>query len=235
MKEERPVRAQRGKSELGQSLVDRALILTRERILSGEYEPGARLRLNQLAEESGVSLIPVREALRVLEGERLVEMAPNKGARVAPLSIDDMRELYATRILIETKALKMGRPIRPDEASALNQMLDKLSKNLASSDRSAALNLHREFHFALYALAESRWLSYLIDILWKHAERYQRLSVPLRSDRGHEEHSRILEALLEGKRAVAARALRTHLEHTARLVEEGYRGAPGSNGAPRDP
>ncbi len=216
---------------LGKSLVDRALILTRERILNGEYKPGSRLRLNQLAEESGASLIPVREALRVLEVERLVEMAPNKGARVAPLSIDDMRELYATRILIETKALKMARRIEDDEAVVLNEMLDRLSKNLASSDRSLALSHHREFHFALYALAESRWLMYLIDILWKHSERYQRLSVPLRSDHGHEEHSRILEALLAGKRSEAARALRTHLEHTARLVENGYRDSGASNGA----
>ena len=219
---------------LGKSLVDRALKLTRERILNGEYKPGSRLRLNQLAEESGASLIPVREALRVLEVERLVEMAPNKGARVAPLSIDDMRELYATRILIETKALKMARRIEDDEAIVLNEMLERLSKNLASGDRNVALRLHREFHFALYALADSRWLTHLIDILWNHSERYQRLSVPLRSDYGHEEHSRILEALLAGKRGEAARALRTHLEHTARLVENGYRDSGATNGAPRD-
>ena len=146
-----------------------------------------------------------------------------------------MRELYETRILIETKALKMARRIEDDEAIVLNEMLDRLSKSLASSDRNLALRLHREFHFALYALADSRWLSHLIDILWKHAERYQRLSVPLRSDHGHEEHSRILEALLAGKRGEAARALRTHLEHTARLVENGYRDSAASNGAAREP
>ena len=115
----------------------------------------------------------------MLEVERLVEMAPNEGARVAPLSIDDMRELYATRILIETKALKMARRIEDDEAVVLNEMLDRLSKNLASSDRNLALSHHREFHFALYALAESRWLMYLIDILWKHSERVSAALGPL--------------------------------------------------------
>lgn len=206
-----------------QSLVDHALTLTRERILKGEYAVGSRLRLQQLAEESGASLIPVREALRVLEAERLVEIIPNKGARVASLSVEDMRDLYAARIVLEPETLLRTRDIGHEEATSLRKMLDELSEAMGSGDNDLALRRHRDFHFALYDLAGSRWFTYLIDILWKHAERYQRLSIPLRHDRGHEEHGLVLESLIKGDREKAAEALREHLDTTAKLVEEGYR------------
>ncbi len=93
------------------SLVDRVLDFVRDRILSGEYEPGARLRLQPLAEESGASLIPVREALRILETERLVETIPNRGARVAGISREDMEDLYRVRVLLETEAVRLSPPM----------------------------------------------------------------------------------------------------------------------------
>ena len=84
------------------------------------------------------------------------------------------------------------------------------------------LELHREFHFGLYALTSSPWVSYLIDILWNHTVRYQRLSLPFRHDGAHAEHRRVLRALEQGDNETAAEAMRLHLEATARLVEKGY-------------
>ena len=205
------------------SLVDRVVAITRERILTGEYEPGARLRLHQLAGEAGVSLIPVREALRILEAERLVVTVPNKGARVADLSVEDMRDLYATRILLETAALQTARALSLEDAAALRQMLTDMKAAHEADNRDTMLLLHRQFHFGLYTQTTSPWLSYLIDILWKHTERYQRLSIPLRHDGADVEHRRVFRALENGDNEGAARALQVHLESTARLVEEGYR------------
>lgn len=207
----------------GPSLVDRVVAITRERILSGEYEPGSRLRLQQLAREAGVSLIPVREALRTLEAERLVTTVPNKGARVTALSVDDMRDLYATRILVETAALRTAEPLSRDDAQRLRGILGKMQEAHDADDRDTMLALHREFHFGLYAQTSSPWVSYLIDILWKHTERYQRLSIPFRHDGAHAEHRRVLRALEQGDSEGAAEAMRVHLESTARLVEQGYR------------
>ncbi len=209
--------------EPGPSLVDRTVAITRERILTGEYEPGARLRLHQLAGEAGVSLIPVREALRILEAERLVVTVPNKGARVADLSFEDMRDLYATRILLEAAALRTARPLARKDADAMRETLSDMKAAYEADDQDKMLVLHRQFHFGLYEQTTSPWLSYLIDILWKHTERYQRLSIPLRHDGADAEHRRIFRALDKGDNEGAAGALQVHLESTARLVEEGYR------------
>lgn len=207
------------------SLVDRVLKQTRERILAGEYPPGMSLKLQRLAEESGASLIPVREALRVLQAERLVIAVPNKGAHVAPLSLDDMRDLYATRILIEAEAVRTVRRLTKQEGAELKDLLKRLTESVSGGDHSETIRLHRQFHFAFYDKCESHWLNYLIDILWKHTERYQRLSIPFRHDAAHKEHRRILNALIAGDNDKAADAMTAHLSTTARLVEEGYESA----------
>src|SRR5918994_6286654 len=83
---------------------------TRRAILTGDYPPGSPLRLQELAARSGVSMIPVREALRLLEAEGFVESIPNRGARVAPLSLEDMLDVYRTRIVLEVEALRQAMP-----------------------------------------------------------------------------------------------------------------------------
>ena len=205
------------------SLVDRVLKFTRARILSGEYPPGARLRLHVLAEESGTSLIPVREALRILEAERLVETIPNRGARVAGLSLEDMHDLYRLRILLETQALRDVPPLSEEDGHELSSTLDQMKEALDAGDEDLALQLHRQYHFGLYGRTRSKWLPYLIDLLWKHAERYQRLSLPYRHDGADHEHREVLKAMMAGDTEAAVEALRAHLETTARIVGDAYR------------
>lgn len=210
------------KEERNPSLVDRVLTRTRERILTGEYQPGARLRLNKLAQESGVSLIPVREALRVLEAERLVRTVPNKGATVTELSVEDMNDLYAVRMHLEAEALSSSKPLTPEEAASLEGLLNDIAAAGKAGDPARTMRLHRSFHFGLYERAESHWLPYLIDILWKHAERYQWLSLQYRHDVADQEHRAILHGLEKGEMDEAAAALRTHLDTTRSLLEHAY-------------
>lgn len=204
------------------SLVDRVLDFVRDRILSGEYEPGARLRLQPLAEESGASLIPVREALRILETERLVETIPNRGARVAGISREDMEDLYRVRVLLETEAVRLSPPMTDEEVDRFTAILDELKRAATAGDDDLVLKLHRQYHFGIYERIPSRWLSTLIDLLWKHTERYQRLSLPFRHHAADHQHRDVLGALAAGDPGAAADALRVHLETTARLVGDAY-------------
>lgn len=204
------------------SLVAQVLNFVRARILSGEYEPGARLRLQLLAQEAGASLIPVREALRILEAERLVETIPNRGAKVASISRKDMEDLYRVRILLETSAIKESQPLTEEEAAEFSDILDELKAAALTGDSDKALALHRQYHFGLYGRTESEWLLNLIDLLWKHTERYQRLALPFRHDGADDEHRTVLSYLKDGDPDGAANALRTHLETTGRLVAEAY-------------
>ncbi len=204
------------------SLVNRVLTHTRQRILTGEYAPGSRLRLHRLAQECGVSLIPVREALRILEAERLVQTVPNKGATVAGLSSADLKDLYAVRKQLEADAILNSPPLTADENDKLETILEQLAIANERKNVAAAMQLHREFHFCLYERSRSEWRLHLIEVLWHHAERYQWLSLAEREDAAFAEHHRILEELRRGQRKRAATALRQHLGTTQRLLEAAY-------------
>jgi len=206
-----------------QSLVEKALNSTRQRILTGEYPPGSRLRLNKLAEETGISLIPIREALRILEAERLIRNVPNKGATVTELSMHDMNDLYRARMLIEGEAVASSEPPTAEVCQHLESLLVELeAAEEEGGDIATMMRLHRDFHFALYERAESSWLPFVIDILWKHAERYQWLSLQCRPDIANDEHRAIQQALERGQMGLAAEALRTHLDTTRGLLEAAY-------------
>jgi len=211
-----------GQPEQSQSLVDRVLHSTRERILRGEYAPGARLPLSQLAQDAGVSTIPVREALRVLEAERLVETVPHRGPSVAELSVEDLNDLYEVRMHLEPEAIAKSKPLAREEAALLEAMLEDIAVATGDGDHARAMELHRSFHFTLYERSESGWRLYLIDLLWKHAERYQWLSLLRRHDVAIDEHKLILRRLEEGNTDEAAEALRAHLDTTRSLVEQAY-------------
>ena len=209
------------------SSVARVVVATRRRVLSGEYAPGTRLRIHELAQTSGVSAIPVREALRILEAERLVESVPNRGPAVARLSIRDLNDLYIVRMQLEPLAVSMTKQLTPNEAKSLMSLLAELDEATEADDLEVILDLHRRFHFSLYERSESPWLLHLIAVLWSHAERYQCLSIGPRRVAASTEHLAMIRALESGAIAGAANLLHDHLESTRSLLEEVYSNSEG--------
>src|SRR5215213_6251912 len=137
---------------------------TRHAILTGDYSPGSPLRLQDLAARSGVSMIPVREALRLLEAEGFVESIPNRGARVAPLSMEDMLDVYRTRIVLELEALRQAIPmITPPVLAKARKLNNKIVRQFEQKGH-AEYEDHRAFHFVLYEPSESHWLMRLIAL-----------------------------------------------------------------------
>lgn len=206
------------------SSVDHVYRRTRDAILSGEYAPGTPLRLQELAVASGVSLIPVREALRLLESERLVETIPNKGAKVAALWVDDVRAAYEARVVLEVEALRRayGNLTRQDLDGA-RRLASEMVERFKDGDDSA-YELHRRLHFSLYEPSASDWILRFISLMWDHTERYRRWATEIRGDArgiGHE-HYAVLDALERGDEEGALAALRSHLEHTAEILIEAW-------------
>ncbi len=198
------------------SLVERAYAELREAIVEGRYEAGAPLPFHELAATLGVSLIPVREAIRKLEVERLVEVIPNKGVRVAQLTIDDLRDSYRIRTLLESQALRIAfDKLSEQDISDARGIIDTMVQVYEKDPRRSA-ELHHNFHFLIYDRAESAWLGYLIRLMWAHTERYRRLGTPVPSggDLGGE-HLKMLDALAESRIEAAVEALRLDLEDTA--------------------
>jgi len=154
----------------------------------------------------------------MLAADALVEVIPNHGARVAPLSIEDMLDIYQTRIVLEIEALRQAAPNLSDrDLDAADRLLFDFVSAIERSDVDA-YQLHKELHFLLYQASNSRWLLRLITIMWNHTERYRRRSIPqVNTQTIFAEHSAILIALRTGDVDRACGALKEHLDNTVRF------------------
>ena len=196
---------------------------TRAQILDGTYPPGAPLRLNRLAEENEVSLIPVREALRLLESERFVISEINKGARVAPLSMQSLEDLYRVRTLVEVEALRLATDsMDPEFINSLDVTITEAVRKLEANEIEKGLILHRAFHDSIYALSGSEWLCHMVEVLWAHSDRYIHLA-SLQQDfvcSVDDHHHAIIDCLLNKDVEGAAKSLARDLQGTVELLRD---------------
>jgi DNA-binding GntR family transcriptional regulator len=200
---------------------DAIFLELREMIISGVLPPDAPLRLHDLAERMQVSVQPIREAIRRLESIGLVEVIPNRGGRVRPMSVGDLRDTYVVRLHLETYAIQRAatRFTDDDAAAARTSLADHVRLERAGEVESARA-AHTAFHFAIYKASGSPWLVRSIQPLWENSERYRLLSLRARGSltRRRQEHERILDACIAGDPAAAAAELDHHLRRTANLT-----------------
>jgi DNA-binding GntR family transcriptional regulator len=197
-----------------------ALVELRDAIVAGELKPGAPLRLEALADSLGMSISPVREAVRQLEGLGLAVHVPHRGARVTELAIEDLRDAYEARLALETIAVRRAAArFTASDAAAARAHLDAYAAAHERGDTREARQAHADFHFTLYSASGSGWLVRLIRPVWENTERYRALSLRStpRSER-QAEHEAILAACGRHDPDDAARHLRRHLGETANLV-----------------
>ena len=214
------------------SLVDEAIAVLRENILDGRLPPAGRIRLADVAQQLNMSPIPVREALRILMQDGLVELVPHRGYRVQPLSLEDLADTYLIRRQLESFAVEMAVGRLDDaEVERLETVLGRMRTAAESGDYPQRRALHREFHFSLYQAAGSPWLDRLVARLWENSERYQRLSSRVRGSSAFvEEHGRILRAVRDQDGTAAAERMREHLQHTEDSVRTVLSSEPGFAG-----
>lgn len=200
----------------------------RNMILDGALTPGSMLSQVKLAESLGVSRIPLREALRMLQNEGLIEAEYNQRARVPSFRPSIVDSLYASRILMEALGIRLTVPrIGQPDIQALNQTLDELDE--VASRKEADLDAwevpHRRFHGLLVHAAEDS-LRQRIARLADQCEYYRRLyyrlvsqQYPTRSAEAiAAEHRSIANACVEGKADHAAYLLARHYARTALTV-----------------
>lgn len=209
------------------TLVDVAYKQLLEDILVGRLAPGERLPVEQLEEGLQMSRVPVREALRQLAAQGLVELVPHQGARVVGVSREDMREIYQLRVILETHAIReAARRFNESDYQLASERLEEYKGSPAVESRKA----HMDFHKALYAAARSRWLLRLLQPLSENSERYRLIALRGRQpEQRFEEHQRLLELCRAHNPEGAAKLLEGHLELTRQLVlSELDRVAPGN-------
>jgi DNA-binding GntR family transcriptional regulator len=176
-----------------------ALTYLREQIVSGGLIPRERIGQEGVAERLGISVAPVREALRILEREGQVTYRPRRGYVVTELAIADLEEIYGLRALLEHDAAIAALP-RLDEADLL--VIELAAADCAGAvetqDVVAELAANRRFHFAILAPADRPHLLRLIDLLWDSTEAYRALYYNSAQERRESlrAHDRILAAVV---------------------------------------
>jgi DNA-binding GntR family transcriptional regulator len=204
------------------SLVDLATERLRAEILSGELAPGDRIVEDQIRRRYGISRAPLREALRLLAQQGLVEHLPRRGMRVATWSPTDIRQLFEIRHVLERHAVLSALPLRDAGGDPLTAVRDRLAEMRAAEERGDRLakdDAHRAFHAAVVGLAGNRQLELALSpILLKlqlpmavNLRREAELHSP---GQGLDRHAAILAALESDDPETVLAALERHGELT---------------------
>ena len=188
----------------------------RAAILAGRLGPGERVPQDELAAQLGVSRMPVREALRVLEIEGLVEMRPHRGAVVVDLLPEDIAEVFEIRAMLEAKAAELAAPNLADETIERLRAVEAELRTTADEER--WLQLNRDFHTAIYPASGWPRLCALIEQQRNVVQPYLRASLAFvgRTETARDEHRAILRAAEARDGASLASLTVDHLRTTAR-------------------
>ena len=192
-------------------------------IVDGRFPPGAPLRLQDLSSQLGMSMMPVREAIRKLAAMDIVEMVPRRGARVREKSVEDLQDTYFSRMVLETAAIREAASnLTAEDDQRASAALAEQEQAQARGDLVAARDAHERFHFALYEASGRSWLVRSILPGWRNSERYRVATMTLQqtaADRARE-HREMLEAVRAGDAGRAVAALSAHLRHSVDLAAE---------------
>jgi DNA-binding GntR family transcriptional regulator len=213
--------------------------LVREQVLRGDLVPGAVIPQAALARELGVSTTPLREALRRLMTEGLVELDAHRDARVTRLTLEEARDLIEIRRSLDPLAAGLAAERRTREDLALIRRAADELKPLRADPGPGELLTHRQFHVAIYTASHNQLLVQTLDGLWDKADRYRRLALEDGRteedlDRTHLEHVAMVDAIAAGDSAAATAVMLAHVEASlgaravARLTSAAAEPAPRS-------
>lgn len=205
------------------SVVEQVTSELRRSILAGALAPGREFSLREIASMLNVSFIPVREALRSLEGEGLVVTRPGRSATVAPLDKADLDGIYRLRHQLEPEIASRACLLLPDSE------LDRIDAQAAEFGRldvgiDEIYESRHTFHVALLAPATTEWDMRMLTTLWRAAERYIRIGfgrldpVPAEHDRRERSHHHLVNVFRTRDSGAVSQAMHEHLEHNEGLA-----------------
>jgi len=194
----------------------------RRRILSGVLEPSAPLNQEALAPEFGVSVTPVREAVRRLEAEGQVHFQSHKTVVVAPLSLDELREIYDIRLTLDPYAASLATTKATDAELA---EIEQRARAPLSDDPLRQVALNHAFHRCIYSCSANTLLTEILDRLWERTDRYRVVLVSRDVEvlAAAREHVEIADAMRSRKARTVARLVRGHIANARSQIENALR------------
>jgi DNA-binding GntR family transcriptional regulator len=207
------------------SLQERVYNELRRALLDDQISAGERVYEADIAQRMGVSRVPVREAVRRLQQDGLLEVRARGGVYVASISAEEVDDVYRLRGAVEGVAAAMAAERASDaELAAIGALIDQLSdgkrrRTLSTTDHSTAVRLADEFHRSIYAASHCDRVHLLLEPLYAQLMRFrkQTLSLPHRAREAEEGHRQVYDAVLTRNPAEAERVMRAHIE-SARIV-----------------
>jgi len=191
----------------------------RTRILDGSIEPASTLNQEALAAQLGLSITPLREALRMLEADGLVRLKAHRIMTIVPLTRRELNELYAVRLHLDPFAAALTAKHASDEQ--LHE-IDRIARRRVDRTPRALLEVNRAFHRSIYSSCGNLVLIGVLDQLWNRTDRYRLIVLRDRiQERAAEaEHREIAEALKARQAKRVADLVHRHVEKTQRLIEQ---------------
>jgi DNA-binding GntR family transcriptional regulator len=205
----------------------------RHEILEGRLKPGEWLRQERLAQEHGVSHMPVREALKQLAAEGLVEHVPYRGARVVQFTLDDVEDLYECRAFIEGLAARSAAVhISDTQVAELERLHERMAQLAGPDSLDEYRELNRYFHKLIFTASRRSYLVRTLaqlwaafpTMLWSNFAQTVRTTPAGRDESDVEEHAAIVAALRARDGAAAERAVRRHIGASAGYLLAALRG-----------
>ncbi len=188
----------------------------REEILNGVLEPGQRLQEELLAKRYGVSRVPVRDALRRLEVERLIQVEANRGAFVCRITVEEAAELLGVRIVLEELLASDAAKNRTDEqVDELRRIVAEGTAAVRGASPAQLVGLNTKFHRLVGDASNNQTAVGLVEQLRARSELEYAGKLPRRAESSWKEHTAILEAIAAGDPEGAARCVREHLKQAA--------------------
>ena len=204
----------------------------REAILTGRYRSGERLVQDELAEAFGTSRIPLREALRRLEGEGLVLISPNRGAIVRPLGPKDVVDLYDVRLALESLALRRAAERYADMREPTERLAVEARRAIASRSTATLFHLDRDYHALIAAASDNAQLVAALGGQWSQIMRVMHAYLKLENYPAGvwDDHEAIATLVAHGDADAAISRLERHLTSSRDRILAHLRSANGESG-----
>jgi len=199
----------------------------KSQIINGTFRPGEVLLESKLSDDLGVSRTPVREALRLLEVEGLLETTPKKGTVVLGISQKDVGDIYAIRQLVEGLAARWAAEhVSPGDLREMEKTLDLMEFYIQKNDLDEVVALDTKFHQLIYEASASKILNLTLSNLHQYVQlaRVESLKVPQRIDHTISEHRAILEAFQRHDPDAAEQAMTQHVKAAYANIVSHYHG-----------
>ena len=212
-----------------QTLQEAVYLALRRSLIDGTFRPGQRLRQDTLATQLGVSTMPVREALRRLEAEGLVNISPRRGATVSDLRAEELEEIFLLRVSLEPLAARLGVPnLTHADLDQMRHTLEAIDDANKRGEPAQFLRLDRQFHSVLNDAARRPLLATFITTLWNRSDPYRRASVfhSNRALQAQDEHRELLRACENRDAEAAERFTRLNIQRTADELGARFREGP---------